>query len=158
MRPASWFYTLPLRLRSLFRRDRVERDLGDELQFHLEQKTQQYIAAGFTPYEARQKARRDFGGVELSKENCRDTRGVSHIQDLLRDLGFGLRMLRNSPGFAAAAILSLALGIGANTAIFQLLDAVLLRTLPVAAPEQLAEIRLDHEGRVGDSLARQKEF
>jgi putative ABC transport system permease protein len=158
MRPESWFYTLPLRLRSLFRRDRVERDLGDELQFHLEQKTQQYTAAGFTPYEARQKARREFGGVELSKENCRDTRGVNHIQDLLRDLGFGLRMLRNSPGFAAAAILSLALGIGANTAIFQLLDAVLLRTLPVAAPEQLAEIRLDHEGRVGNSLARQKEF
>lgn len=158
MRPESWFYTLPLRLRSLFRRDHVERDLSDELQFHLERKTQQYAAAGLTLYEARQKARREFGGVELSKENCRDTRRVSHFQDLLRDLGFGLRILRNSPGFAIAAILSLALGIGANTAVFQLLDAVLLRTLPVAAPEQLAEIRLAHEGRVGNSLARQKEY
>jgi putative ABC transport system permease protein len=158
MRPRKWLYTLPLRLRSLFRRQRVEQELSEELQFHLDQKTQEYIASGLTPDEARRKARREFGGVELSKENCRDVRRVSHIQDLLQDLGFGLRILRNSPGFAIVAILSLALGIGANTAIFELLDAVLLRTLPVAAPEQLAEIRLNHEGRIGNSVARQKEY
>jgi putative ABC transport system permease protein len=158
MKINRWLTTLPLRLRSLFRRERVEQDLNEELQFHLDQKTQEYIASGLTPDEARRKARREFGCVELSKENCRDARRVSHIQDLLQDLGFGLRILRNSPGFAIVAILSLALGIGANTAIFELLDAVLLRTLPVAAPEQLAEIRLNHEGRIGSSVARQKEY
>jgi putative ABC transport system permease protein len=158
MKINRWLTTQPLRLRSLFRRERVEQDLSEELQFHLDQKTQEYIASGLTPDEARRKARREFGGVELSKENCRDARRVSHIQDLLQDLGFGLRILRNSPGFAIVAILSLALGIGANTAIFELLDAVLLRTLPVAAPEQLAEIRLNHEGRIGSSVARQKEY
>ena len=158
MKINRWLTTLPLRLRSLFRRERVEQDLSEELQFHLDQKTQEYIASGLTADEARRKARREFGGVELSKENCRDARRVSHIQDLLQDLGFGLRILRNSPGFAIVAILSLALGIGANTAIFELLDAVLLRTLPVAAPEQLAEIRLNHEGRIGSSVARQKEY
>ena len=158
MKINRWLTTLPLRLRSLFRRERVEQDLSEELQFHLDQKTQEYIASGLTADEARRKARREFGGVELSKENCRDARRISHIQDLLQDLGFGLRILRNSPGFAIVAILSLALGIGANTAIFELLDAVLLRTLPVAAPEQLAEIRLNHEGRIGSSVARQKEY
>ena len=158
MRPKHWFYTFPLRLRSLLKRNQVEHDLSEEFLYHIDQKTQQYIAAGLSAEEARRKARREFGGVEQSKENCRDTRRVSHIQNLLQDLGFGLRILRNSPGFAMAAILSLALGIGANTAIFQLLDAVLLRTLPVAAPEQLAEIRLNHEGRIGSSVARQKEY
>ena len=158
MNTNRWLRTLPLRLRSLFRRDQVERELSDELQHHLEQKTQQYLAAGLGAEEAHRKARREFGGLEQSKENCRDARRVSHIQDLLQDLGFGLRILRNSPGFAIVAILSLALGIGANTAIFELLDAVLLRTLPVAAPERLAEIRLNHEGRIGNSVARQKEY
>jgi putative ABC transport system permease protein len=153
-----WLSTLPLRLRSLFRREQVEQELRDELQHHLEQKTLQYLAAGLGAEEARRKARREFGDIEQSKENCRDTRRVSHIQDLLKDLSFGLRILRSSPGFAIVAILSLALGIGANTAIFELLDAVLLRTLPVAAPERLAEIRLNHEGRIGSSVARQQEY
>ena len=97
MRPKHWFYTLPLRLRSLFRRERAEHELSDELQFHLEQKTQEYFAAGLTIDEAHRKAQREFGGIELSKENCRDMRRVSYLQDLMQDLGFGLRMLRNSP-------------------------------------------------------------
>src|SRR5271169_5102511 len=153
MRPRHWLYTFPHRLRSLFRRNQVEQDLSEELQFHPEQRIQEYTAGGLTSDEARRKARREFGGLEQSKENCRDTRRVSGIQALVQDLGFGVRILRNSPGFAIAAILSLTLGIGANTAIFELLDAVLLRTLPVAAPEQLAEIRLNHEGRIGSSVA-----
>ena len=142
MSPKNWFYTLPLRLRSLFQRNQVEEELSEEFQYHLEQKTKEYAASGMAIEEARRKARREFGGIEQSKENCRDTRRVSYIQDLLQDLGFGLRMLRNSPAFALVAILTLALGIGANTAIFELLDAVRMRSLPVPDAQRLVEVRL----------------
>ena len=128
---------LRLRLRSLFRREQVEQDLSEELQYHLEKKIQGHLAAGLTQEEARRKALREFGGVELSKENCRDTRRVNYIQDLLQDLGFGVRMLRNSPTFAIVAILTLALGMGANTAIFSVIHGVLLRPLPFPKQDQL---------------------
>jgi putative ABC transport system permease protein len=148
MRPKNWFYTLPLRFRSLFKRNQVEQDLSDELQFHIEQKTQEYISSGLTTDEARRKARREFGGLELSKENCRDARRVSYIQDLLQDLGFGLRMLRNSPTFALVAILTLALGIGANTAIFSVIHGVLLQPLPFPRQDQLMTVwERDDQGR-----------
>lgn len=134
MRIERWLYTIPLRVRSLFNRRHVEEDLAEEMQFHLEQR----MAAGETRYEAL----RAMHGLEQSKENCRDARRVNMIENLGRDLRYAFRMLRKSPTFAAVAILSLALGIGANTAIFSLIDALLIRPLPVQAPNQLRLISL----------------
>jgi putative ABC transport system permease protein len=147
--------TVPLRLRSLFRGNQVEQELSEELQYHLEQKTEQYAAGGMALDEASRKARREFGGIEQSKENCRDTRRVSYIQDLLQDLGFGLRMLRNSPAFALVAIVTLALGIGANTAIFSVIQGVLLKQLPFPQQDQLMTVweKSDDGGRSNTSWA-----
>jgi putative ABC transport system permease protein len=150
-----WLSTLPLRLRSLFKRNQVEQDLSEELEYHLEQKTKEYAASGMPIEEARRKARREFGGIEQTKEICRDTRRVSYIQDLLQDLEFGLRMLRNSPAFALVAILTLALGIGANTAIFSVIHGVLLKPLPFPEQDQLMTVweKSDEGGRSNTSWA-----
>src|SRR5215475_2028333 len=142
MRFEHWLYTLPLRLRSLFRRARVEQELEEELRYHIERQTEELIAKGMTPEEARYAALRALGGIEQRKEECRDMRRVNLIENTLQDLRYAGRILRRSPGFTTVAILSLALGIGANAAIFQLLDAVRLRSLPVANPQELAEVRI----------------
>jgi predicted permease len=125
------------RLRSLFKPSGVENDLQQELALHLEQLTNEYKAQGLPEHEARMAARRAFGGVAATAEQCRDTRRLRFLEDIGRDLAYAFRLLARSPGFTATAVLSLALGIGANTAIFSAIDALMLRSLPVRNPEQL---------------------
>jgi predicted permease len=140
MRPEHWLYTIPLRLRSLFRWAQADRELDDELRDHLERATEEYIAKGMAPEKARRRARLDLEGIEQTKEECRDARGVNWVQDFVQDLHYGVRTLRKSRGFAAAAILILALGIGASTAVFGVVNAVLLKPLPYRDPNQIVAL------------------
>jgi predicted permease len=137
-----WIHTLRLRLRSLFLGSQVERELDDELRFHVEQLIEEQIARGVPPDEARYAALRTMDGIDQQKERCRDTRRVRLVENAAHDLRYALRLMRRSPGFTAVALLSLTLGIGANTAMFQLLDAIGLRALPVDRPHELAEVRI----------------
>jgi putative ABC transport system permease protein len=140
MRVPRVLQTLRLRLRSLFRGGQLDRELDEELRFHLEQEIAAQRAAGRSPDAARAAALRAFGGAEQVKEACRDTRGVALVSRAMQDLRYGLRLLRKHPGFAATTILTVALGIGATTAIFSLVYGVLLRPLPFGEPARLAAV------------------
>ncbi|HEX2167834.1 MAG TPA: ADOP family duplicated permease [Longimicrobiales bacterium] len=118
---------LKYRLRALFRRSAMERDLEDELRFHLEREVEKHMRAGFTRSEAERRARIEFGGLEQIREETRAVRGVARLEALLQDVRYGWRGVKSRPGFAAAVVLTLGLGIGANTAMFGVLDRLLLR-------------------------------
>jgi len=140
MRPQRWLYTVPLRLRSLFRGRAVERDLDDEVRFHLETQIDRLVARGMARGEARSAALRRFGGVEQKKEECRDMRRVRLVDELIRNVRYALRTFRKAPAFTAVALLTLALGIGASTTIFSIVDAVVLRPLPFDEPGRLVAV------------------
>src|SRR5690349_8774371 len=125
MRPEHWLYTIPLRLRSLFGWAQADQELNDELRDHLERKTEEYVAQGMTQEQAHRRARLDLGGIEQTKEKCRDARRVNWIQDLIQDLRYGFRILLKNPSFTSLAVLVLALGIGANTTLFTVVRSVL---------------------------------
>jgi len=119
------------------KRHKFETEMSREIDSHLEQATQDYIARGLPPEEARLCARREFGPVDLAKEELRDTRRLRWFADLLQDARFTLRTWRHNPGFAAGVVAVLALGMGSATALFSVLDRILFRPLPYANPDRL---------------------
>src|SRR5215472_11135789 len=131
-----WHHKFSLRLRSLFRKNKAELDLGEELRFHLQNQIDEFVAQGMHPQEARRAALKSLGGVEQIKEECRDARQVNFIDNFLQDIRFGLRMLRRSPGFSMLAILCLTLGIGANAAVFSWIEGILFRPYPLVSHQE----------------------
>jgi predicted permease len=129
---------LLFRLRALFRRTAVETELDAELRFHFERQVEKYLHSGLSRDQARRRARLDFGGIEQVKEECRHARGTRGLERLGQDVRFGWRMLSKNPGFTAVAVVTLALALGANAAIFSIVDAVLIQPLPYADPHRLA--------------------
>jgi predicted permease len=141
MRLERWRYVLPLRLRSLFRRAAADRELDEEIGYHVDRLTEEHQARGLPPDQARRTACLAIGGIEQRKEACRDARRVRLLDDVGRDVRYALRLLASAPGFTIASLLCLALGIGANTAIFSVIDALMLRRLAVADPGRLVTLR-----------------
>lgn len=131
MRLTHWLYTIPLRLRSLFRRDRLERELSEELQFHLDRKIEEGLARGLSPKEARYAAMRAMDGLEQRKEEMRDLRRVHWLTDFLDDARYASRSLRRTPGLTAFVVLTLALGIGMTSGTYSMVDALIFRPYPV---------------------------
>ena len=129
------------RIAGLFRRRRLDNELNEEIASHLAMLEEEFRARGMSPAEARLAARREFGGVAQMQEVYRERRGIPWLEIAAKDFRYTLRGLRRTPGFTAAAVISLALGIGANTAIFSLFYSLMLRNLPVARPSELVALR-----------------
>src|ERR1700743_1169777 len=128
---------LAARVKGLFAKERQDRELNEELSAHLEMLVEEKRRQGMNEEEARRAAAVHFGGITQTEESYREGRGLHFIETFLQDLRYALRLLRRTPGFAAVVVISLALGIGANTAIFSAIDAVMLRMLPVEDPQKL---------------------
>ena len=153
--PRVWFW----RLAGLFGKGRRDRDLADEMESHLQMHTEDNLRAGMTAEEARRQALIKLGGIEQTKEDYRDRRGVPWLEMLLQDVRFGLRMLAKSPGVTFVIIVTLALGIGANTAVFGIVNGFLLRPLPVKNPEQITVLAIQQkDAPVGSSGFAYPEF
>ena len=141
------------RLRALFRRKSMEAELDEELRAHFERQVEKYIQSGLTRQEAARRVRLEFGGLDQVKEECRDARGVNFVETMIQDLSYGVRILRKNFGVTAVAVLSLALGIGANIALFSVMNVMLLRALPVRNPQELVEfVRLAPNGTMMTNL------
>jgi len=143
--------------RRLLRRDEMERHLDAELRFHFDGLVADNLRAGMSEAEARRHARLEFGGVEQVKEECRDARGTRWIEDLWQDLRFAVRTLRKTPGFAVAVIGTLAVGIGMNTAIFSVVNTVLLKPVRAPDPDRIVEFMNTNRGGSGP-IASEIEF
>src|SRR5580658_4981272 len=133
----GWLHKTRLRLKAVFQRKELDRDLEDEVAFHLAMREEKNRRNGIAHEEARYAAHRQFGNAASFKERTREMWTLVSLEGLLQDIRFGARKLRKSPGFTVVAVLTLALGIGANTAIFTLIHAVMLKSLPVANPGEL---------------------
>src|SRR5215471_5616858 len=134
------FQRFGIRIRALLRKNQAEQELDDELRYHLEKDIERNIARGLSPEEARKAALRGFGAIQQIKEESRDANGVRLLEEIWRDIRYATRIIVKEPGFAIVAIIMLALGTGANTAIFTLVDKLLIRPLPVDHPDDLVRV------------------
>src|SRR5262249_9726999 len=144
-----WLKSFLRRVRGLWRSETIHREITAELQFHMDMRVEENIRRGMSPDEARLDAERRFGNQTRIKEQGYDVRGGRWLETVWQDLRYGVRMLLKNPGFALTVVLLLALGIGANTAIFSVVDAVLLKMLPIKDPERL--VLLSHTGKNEDN-------